>query len=138
MREKKKKLERIVGFRMSVDDHELYLSRVAASGKSPSAYFRDCVLSDATQLVINGSVLTIDQMERRGRAAAVMLAANKPKIKNKDMQNILFLYNKTNNDIEKMAISIYSDHFSRKLPERDYVEILRTLQSIQLFLREAS
>lgn len=138
MREKKEKLDRIVGFRMSANDHEVYLSKVAASGKNPSAYFRDCVLNDSTQLVINGRAQSIEQMEKRARAAIAIMATRKPKIKDPNMQHILFLYNKTNTEINKIATSMYSEHFHSKLQERDYIEILTRLQSIQLFLREAS
>lgn len=137
MHEKKYKLERIVGFRLSAEDHAAYLAKVAASGKSPSAYFRDCVLENSTQLVLNGKALSIAEMERRARAAAMLLTKKRPAIKNESMQQLLFVFNKAGNNINQLARRANADHLQGKLSEESYIDILQDLQHIQIFMREA-
>ena len=137
MREKKEKLGRIVGFRLSAEDHAIYLAKVAASGKNPSVYFRDCVLSNATQLVLDGNALSTGEMERRSRAAAMLLTRKRPAIKNETMQQLLYVFNKAGNNINQIARRANADHLQGKLSEESYIDILCHLQQIQMFMRAA-
>lgn len=135
MGEKKSKLERIVGFRLSNEDYATYSAKVAASGKSPSEYFRDCVLENTTQLVINGKALSIAQMERRARAAAILVTKKSRSIKNDNAQQLLFIFNKASNNLNQLAKRANADHVRGILSEESYVEFLQNLQHIQRTMR---
>lgn len=99
-----------VSFRLTTTERLAYLDKCEAAGLSPSDFFRDCVLTNKTQIVA------------RPKASA-------------DRQRLLYLVNKTSNNINQLAHRANSDHLAGKLSEARYEEIIDNLEMIARFLK---
>ena len=99
-----------VSFRLTKTERLAYLDKCEAAGLSPSHFFRDCVLTNQTQIV----------------------ARPKP---SGDRQRLLFLVNKTSNNLNQLAHRANTDHLAGKLTETRYEEIIDNLETISRFLK---
>lgn len=99
-----------VSFRLSEADYLAYQAKCEEAGLSQSDFFRECVLTNKTQVVA------------RPKASA-------------DRQRLLFLVNKTSNNLNQLAYRANSDHLAGKLSEAGYETILDNLELIGRYLK---
>lgn len=133
MEQKKHKLKKIVGFRLSEEDHTSYMAKVKASHMKPSEFFRKCVLDNTTQIIVSGKALTTGEMERRAKAA-IILRDNKP-VSDLTERQLLFLISQSSNNLTQLSHRANSDHFQGLLSEATYIDILESLQVINQTLK---
>ncbi len=96
-----------VSFRLAESERLAYLAKCEAAGLSPSDFFRECVLTNKTQIVAKS----------KSKATA-------------DRRQLLFLVNKTSNNLNQLAHRANSDHLAGKLSETKYEAILDSLELI--------
>ena len=106
------KLTRPVSFRLTAADHAAYLAKVDASGLKPSEFFRDAVLTNRTQIVARPKA-----SPERGR--------------------LLYLFNKTSNNINQLAHRANADHLAGVISEATYTRILTDLHGLAHYMKAA-
>jgi hypothetical protein len=99
-----------VSFRLTESERLAYLAKCDAAGLSPSDFFRDCVLTNRTQIV----------------------ARPKPSA---DRQRLLYLVNKTSNNMNQLAHRANADHLAGKLTEAGYESLIDNLETIARYLK---
>jgi hypothetical protein len=104
------KLTRPVSFRLTAADHAAYLAKVEASGMKPSAFFRDAVLTNKTQIVARAKA-----SPERGR--------------------LVYLINKASNNINQLAHRTNADHLAGVVSEATYTRILAELQTLAHYMK---
>jgi len=105
-------LKKVVSFRLTTADHDAYLAKVAASGMKPSPFFRDCVLTNKTQI----------------------LARPKP---SKELGRLVYLVNKASNNVNQLAHRANADYLAGTVSEGTYTRILGELQTLIQFMKAA-
>jgi hypothetical protein len=103
-------LKKSVSFRLSEADFYVYEAKVLASGLKNSEFFRDCVLTNRTQII------------------------SKPSM-SQDKKHLLYLFNKASNNLNQIAHRANSDYLAGKLTEKKYEEILHNLEQMTYFLK---
>ena len=111
-KESAEKLTKPVSFRLTAADHAAYAAKVKASGLKPSTFFRDAVLSNKTQIVA------------RAKASP-------------DRARLIYLFNKTSNNINQLAHRANADHLEGIISEHTYASILDGLRSLSLSMKAA-
>ena len=101
---------RPVSFRLAEADFLAYQAKCAEAGLSPSDYFRECVLTNRTQIVA------------------------KPKA-SADTRRLLYLFNKASNNMNQLAYRANTDHLAGKLSESTYEGILYNLEQVSRYLK---
>jgi hypothetical protein len=99
-----------ISFRLAEADHQAYQEKCRAAGLSPSDFFRQCILTNRTEVIA------------------------KPQV-SKDYGQLLFLYTKASNNINQVALRANSDNRAGKLSESTYEAILNNLETLNLFLK---
>lgn len=99
-----------ISFRLAEADRLAYLAKCEAAGMTPADFFRQCVLTNRTEIV----------------------AKPKP---SKDYHQLLFLYMKASNNINQLALRANSDNRAGKISESTYQAILNNLETLNLFLK---
>jgi hypothetical protein len=99
------KLTRAVSFRLSDADHAAYLAKVEASGMSPAAFFRECVMTNKTQVIAQ------------------------PKT-SQDKARLLYLFNKASNNMNQLARAANAANLAGKVGDRTYEQLLTELQEL--------
>lgn len=99
-----------VSFRLAQSERLAYLAKCEAAGLSPSDFFRQCVLTNKTQIVA------------RPKASA-------------DRQRVLFLVNKASNNMNQLAYRANSDHLAGKLSEAKYQALIDNLELIARYMK---
>lgn len=99
-------LNRSVAFRLTDADHAAFLAKVKASGRKPSDFFRDCVLTNRTQII----------------------ARTPP---SKDKKRLLFLYSKASNNLNQLAHRAHKDFHAGVMGERTYQAVCHQLETVQ-------
>jgi len=97
------KLTRLVSFRLAESDHVAYLQKVEASGRKPSAFFRECVLTNKTQVIA------------RHKASA-------------EKEKLIFIFNKTSNNLNQLAHRANAEYRAGIISDSTYTRILDTLE----------
>lgn len=105
-------LTKVVSLRLADDDHAAYMAKVNASGMGRSAFFRECVLGNKTQVV----------------------ARLKPSV---DKDRLVYLVNKAGNNINQLAHRANADHLTGVVSESTYTRILGELQTLAQFMKAA-
>lgn len=103
-------LSKPVSFRLSEADFLAYQEKVRASGLSASDFFRECVLTNRTQVI----------------------AKPKPSA---DHRRMLYLMNKASNNINQLAHRANTDNVAGKLSEATYGAILDNLELMSRYLK---
>lgn len=103
------KLTRLVSFRLTAADHADWLAKVETSGLKPSAFFRDAVLTNKTQIVARPKA-----SPERGR--------------------LVYLMNKTSNNINQLAHRANADHLAGVISETTYIRILAELETLAHYM----
>ncbi|MET3135220.1 hypothetical protein AAKU55_005528 [Oxalobacteraceae bacterium GrIS 1.11] len=107
------KLTRPVSFRLTAADHAAYLVKVKESGfNHPSAFFRDAVLTNKTQIVARAKA-----SPERGR--------------------LVYLMNKASNNINQLAHRANADHLAGVVSEATYTRILAELEMLAHYMKAA-
>lgn len=101
---------RPISFRLAEADRLAYLAKCEAAGMSPADFFRECVLTNRTEVIA------------------------KPKA-NTDYRQLLFLYAKASNNINQVAFKANSDSKAGKASEATYQAVLYQLEQLNLFLK---
>lgn len=101
-----------VSFRLPEADRQAWLEKVAASGRTPSEFFRECVLENRTQVIA------------RAPASA-------------DRRRLLFIVNRTGNNLNQLAHRANSDHLAGRLDGQVYAALLAELEAIRHALQDA-
>lgn len=99
-----------IAFRLSEADRAVYLEKVAASGLTQSEFFRQAVLTNRTQVIA------------------------RPKASD-DRKRLLYVFNKTSNNLNQLAHRANSEHVRGKLSEATYEQMLDQLQMISRYLK---
>lgn len=109
-KKKKARLVRAVSFRLTEADHKNYLAKVEASGMKPSEFFRECVLTNKTQVI------------------------ERPKTSG-DKKRLLYLFNKTSNNINQLAHRANSDYLNGVVSEKTYSKMLLELEHLSRYMK---
>ncbi|CAG9235857.1 Bacterial mobilization protein (MobC) [Paraburkholderia tropica] len=104
-----KRLGKPIAFRLTEEDRERYLAKVADSGLTQSEFFRQAVLENRTQIV----------------------ARPRPSI---DRKRLLFIVSRAGNNINQLAHRANAEHVKGKLSEGTYERLLDELQFISRYL----
>ena len=104
------KLTRPVSFRLTEADYAAYLAKVEASGMKPSEFFRDAVLTNRTRVVAREK-------------------------SSQDKARLLYLYNKTSNNVNQLAHRANSDYLAGTISEATYARILSELHTLTPLLK---
>jgi hypothetical protein len=99
-----------IAFRLSEVDRDAYLAKVAVSGLTQSEFFRQAVLTNRTQVIA------------RPKASG-------------DRKRLLYIFNKTSNNLNQIAHRANSENVKGKLSEQTYEQILDQLQMIGRYLK---
>lgn len=105
-------LTKVVSLRLTNDDHEAYMAKVQASGMGRSAFFRECILGNKTQVV----------------------ARSKPSA---DHHRLVYLANKIGNNVNQLAHRANADYLAGVVSEFTYARILRELQTLTQLMKAA-
>lgn len=103
-------IERTLSVGLSQADYSAWLAKVQASGLTKSAFFRQAVLANQTQVLA------------RPKASP-------------DRRRLLYQVNQAGNNLNQLAHRANADHQAGKLGESTYGEILRNLEMISLYLK---
>ncbi len=106
-------LTKTVAFRLTEADHAAYKKKFGASGLTQSEFFRRHVLNNTTTVIA------------------------KPKA-SEDHRQLLYLANKTSNNINQLAHRVNADHLAGLISERVYVDILAQLQHLSRVMKAAA
>lgn len=99
-----------VSFRLSEADALAYQAKCAEAGLTPSEFFRECVLTNRTQIVARPRVT-------------------------QDTRQLLYLFSKASNNINQLAHRANADHLAGKLSEQTYEDILYHLELIARYMK---
>ncbi|HIC1896493.1 TPA: plasmid mobilization protein [Citrobacter freundii] len=102
----KKTKEKVLHFRVSQEDFEKLEQMIADAGMSKSQYFRDVVIHKKTEI----NVIV------------------------KDMQSLIFYYNKASNNLNQIAHKANSAYKENRISESLYGRLLNTLIDIRTLL----
>lgn len=101
-----------VSFRLSETDFLAYQEKVQASGLTSADFFRNCILTNRTQIVAKPQVSV-------------------------DRSRLLYLISKASNNINQLAYRANSDHLTGLLSDATYKAILSELDLIARYLKIA-
>jgi len=99
-----------IAFRLSEADRAAYLEKVARSGLTQSEFFRQAVLTNRTQVIARP-------------------------VSSADRRRLLYIFNKTSNNLNQIAYRANSEHVRGQLSEATYEELLTQLQMISRYLK---
>ncbi|SEL88442.1 mobilisation protein (MobC) [Kosakonia sacchari] len=102
----KKTKDRVFHFRVSEEEAEAFERRLAESGMSKSRYFREVFINQKAEITV-----TV-----------------------KDMQTIIFYFNKSSNNLNQLAHQVNTAHYSHKVSDKVYRLFLNTLTDIRTLL----
>lgn len=102
----KKTKDRVLTCRVSHEDFEKLEQMIADAGLSKSEYFRDVVINQKAEI----------------------------KVVVKDMQSLIFYYNKASNNLNQLAHKTNSAHLENRISESLYGRILNALIDIRTIL----
>ncbi len=105
-----KALSRPVSTRLTEDQWEIFNEKVERSGMSPSGFLRECILTNRTQIV--------------ARPPASV-----------DRQRILFVINKTGNNLNQLAHVANTARVAGNLSESTFVALVDELELITQLLK---
>ncbi len=108
----REKLTRPVSFRLTEADHEAYTKKVEASGLKPSDFFRDCVLTNKTQVI--------------ARTPA-----------SEDKRRLIYLFNKASNNLNQLAHRANAARLAGHVSEDVYTGILGELTQLSHAMKAA-
>ena len=133
MSNEKQGLKNVVSFRLSDADYEIYQGKLQASGMTKSAFFREYVLTNRTEVMAAGKALSADQLRERAQALAAVKRAKRATSEEK--RRLLYLFNKTSNNINQLAHRANSAHLAGKISDADYSSILNNLELIVRYMK---
>lgn len=102
----KKNKGRVLSFRVPEEDAMAFERELEASGMSKSAYFREVFVNKKAVI----------------------------KVEVKDLQTVIFYFNKSSNNLNQLAHQVNSAHFSGKISEGIYKRFLNNLIDIRTLL----
>lgn len=105
-------LEKVVSLRLTPTDHELWLSKVEASGQTRSEFFRSCVLGNKTEVIAK-------------KAASA------------DKLRLLHYFNKTSNNMNQLAWSAHQTRKRGLLDARAFEQVISHLDTISQLMQQA-
>lgn len=112
-RPKKDESERLtkpVAFRLTEKDYVAYLQKFESSGLTQSEFFRECVLTNRTQIIA------------KQKASS-------------DKKRLLFIANKASNNINQLAHRANADHVAGTISQQTYIDVLQELQLLNRYLK---
>ncbi len=110
-RKHKDVLEDRISFRLTRAESLLYKAKVQASGLNQAEFFRECVLGNKTEVIA-----------RPPKATA-------------DVQRMLFLFNKSSNNLNQLAHRVNADNMAGGVSEETYEAVLHQLEMIALYMK---
>lgn len=102
----KKNKDRVLSFRVSEEEAREFEEKLAASGMSKSRYFREVFINQKAEI----------------------------RVEVKDLQTVIFYFNKASNNLNQLAHQVNSAHYSDKVSERIYLRFLNSLADIRTLL----
>lgn len=104
-------LEKVVSLRLTPSDHELWLSKVEASGQTRSEFFRSCVLGNKTEVIAK-------------KAASA------------DKLRLLHYFNKTSNNMNQLARAAHQTRKRGLLDARAFEQVIVHLNTISQLMQK--
>lgn len=102
---------RVVSFRLNLDDYAAYKIKFNNSGLNQSEFFREHVLTNTTKVV----------------------AKEKPNV---NLDRMVFLFQKTSNNINQLAHRANSENLAGVLSEETFLALSRQLEQLNSWLVE--
>lgn len=112
MPRKPKEPTKTISFRLTIADHTAYLAKAKTAGVKPSAFFRDAVLNNKTQII----------------------ARTAP---SNDKRQLISLFNKTSNNLNQLARTANAAALAGTATPATYAGILAELQTLADVMKEA-
>lgn len=109
--ERLEQLEKVVSLRLTPSDHELWLSKVKASGQTRSEFFRSCVLSNKTEVI-----------------AKVPASADKLRL--------IWYFNKASNNLNQLAWSAHQTRKRGLLDGKAFEQVIGHLNTISELMQK--
>lgn len=103
--ERLEQLEKVVSLRLTPSDHEMWLSKVEASGQTRSEFFRSCVLGNKTEVIAN-------------KAASA------------DKLRLIWYFNKASNNLNQLAWTAHQTRKRGLLDARAFEQMIGQLNRI--------
>lgn len=102
----KKNKGKVLSFRVTDEEALAFEEELAASGMTKSRYFREVFINKKAEI----------------------------KVEIKDLQKVIFYFNKASNNLNQLAHQVNSAHYSEKVSERIYLRFLNSLADIRNLL----
>jgi hypothetical protein len=109
--ERLEQLEKVVSLRLTPSDHEIWLSKVQASGQTRSEFFRSCVLGNKTEVI-----------------------AKKPA--SADKIRLIWFFNKASNNLNQLAWSAHQTRKRGLLDARAFEQVIGHLNTISELMKK--
>ncbi len=106
----KEPLTRRINARLTEAEHALIEEKRAAAGMNASEFFRECVLTNRTQIVA------------RPQASG-------------DRKQLLYAVNKVGNNLNQLAHAVNTAHMTERVSEATYLSVLDHLRWFQQYLK---
>lgn len=135
----KRRLGSAISFRLPDDKHAEYLAIATRSGISIGAVVRQCVIDANPQILVedgakNRRAVTTEEMERMVAAASVLKKTKPPKT-SEEKRRLLYLVNKTSNNMNQLAHRTNAEYNAGVLNESTFQAILRNLELTTRYLK---
>lgn len=134
----KENLGPVIAFRLPEAQHNEYQAAALAAGVSMSAIVRRCLAESSPQIVVGEGEdrrpLSLVEMERMAAAAAVVKKIKPPK-PSEEKRRLLYLFNKTSNNINQLAYRANSDHQAGIISDDTYTRILAELHTLAHYMK---
>lgn len=101
---------RTVSFRLAESDFAAFRLKSEVANMTATEFFRDCILANKTQVVARP-------------------------VANKDYERLLFVFNKSSNNLNQLAYRANTDHLAGMLSEKTYLSILDNLELIARYMK---
>lgn len=138
-RSEKRTMGSAISFRLPDDKHAAYLAIAKRAGTSIGAVVRQCVIDANPQILIedgakNRRAVTTEEMERMVAAASVLKKTKPPKT-SEEKRRLLYLVNKTSNNMNQLAHRANAEYNAGVLSESTFQSILRGLELTTRYLK---
>lgn len=136
----KEKLGPVIAFRLPEAKHDEYQAAARAAGVSLSVIIRRCLAESSPQIIVGDGEsrrpLSLVEMERMAAAASVLKKIKPPK-PSEEKRRLLYLFNKTSNNINQLAYRANSDHQAGIISDNTYTGILAELHTLTYYMKAA-
>lgn len=132
----KKRLTRVVAFRLPEDEYHLFIGKARAAGQSQTEFFRSAVLQNKTEVLAHGVPLTEDELKRLAEAEERQKRLDSARKKTSDeKKQLLFLFNKASNNLNQLAKAANTALLAGTADKATFESILEDLNHLTQYFR---